>query len=152
MCVRIFVAVLKRVLLDRCAHVQILSYPFDSENYPIPLNFSAAAAGSRLFSAAGAPLMHVLATQNVTMNNHHYGVPPANFAANAYLPRMFALLSTNVDRAGLPFVSTMEGKNRVRVSCCVRALMRSFACSIQHADHWLTVASREEPLVSHIPY
>ncbi len=74
-----------------------------------------AAAGSRLFGAAGASLVHVLATQNVTMNNHHYGVTPASFAANAYLPRMFALLSTNVDRAGLPFVSTMEGKGLVNV-------------------------------------
>jgi len=86
----------------------ILSYPYDSENYSIPLNFTSAASSSKLFGAAGKTIMNILTSEAVTMNNHQYGVAPAKFAANPYLPKMFNVLSTNVDRKGITFISTME--------------------------------------------
>lgn len=43
------------------------------------------------------------------MNSHHDGVTPAAFAASKGLTDTFTVLSTNVDRQGRAFVSTMEG-------------------------------------------
>jgi hypothetical protein len=34
------------------------------------------------------------------------------FIANAYLPKMFNVLSTNNDRKGVTFISTMEGREK----------------------------------------
>lgn len=58
--------------------VNVLS-EFDSENYTIPLNFSAGYRASRLFSAASQQVIDILASKPVTMNNHHQGVSPATF-------------------------------------------------------------------------
>jgi gamma-glutamyl hydrolase len=80
---------------------------FDSENYTIPLNFTA--YPSRMF--AHAPGMHeILATRPVTMNNHQAGVTPATMQSNAKLSAMFNVISTNLDRRGRQFVSTTEHK------------------------------------------
>ena len=47
--------------------------------------------------------------ENVTMNNHQDGVAPDLYRENAQLAAFYNLLSTNVDRDGNPFASTMEG-------------------------------------------
>lgn len=47
--------------------------------------------------------------ENVTMNNHQSGVTPENFAKDPKLSAFFNLLSTNVDRQGRAFGSSMEG-------------------------------------------
>lgn len=57
---------------------------------------------SALFAAAG--------TEPLAMNNHHKGCSPAHFQANTRLAAAFALLSTNHDRRGQPFVSTIEAR------------------------------------------
>ena len=82
----------------------------DAENYSIPLDFttSGAVSTSKLFSAAPTDVMNSLATQNVTMNNHHYGIYTRHFQATPALTNMFSLLSTNKDRKGVEFVSTIE--------------------------------------------
>jgi len=80
----------------------------DSYNYSIPLNFTEAASGSRLYGSAPEVVNEILATKNVTMNNHHYGIYPAHFAATESLVSFFNVLSTNRDRQGLEFVSSME--------------------------------------------
>ena len=43
------------------------------------------------------------------MNFHQSGVDPTVAAKNAKLAAFFNILSTNVDRNGKPFVSTIEG-------------------------------------------
>jgi len=86
----------------------ILTGNFDSENLSLPLEFTAAALDSRLFSTASPELLLLLQTQNLTMNNHVYGVTPASFYENAALRSMFSVLSTSFDRRGAQFVSTME--------------------------------------------
>lgn len=45
------------------------------------------------------------------MNNHQYGVAPADFNANTLLSSRFTILSNNSDREGNVFVSSIEGKS-----------------------------------------
>lgn len=80
----------------------------DSENYSIPLDFTKAASSSRLFANADTKVMNILSTQNVTLNNHHYGIYPDHLASTPSLNSFYNVLSTNVDRNGVPFVSTVE--------------------------------------------
>lgn len=80
----------------------------DSENYSIPLDFTSAAPGSKLFSPASPEVMNILASQNVTMNNHHYGIYTQHFQSTPALTSFFSLLSTNKDRKGVEFISTVE--------------------------------------------
>jgi len=88
----------------------VLGTGFDSYNFPIPLNFTQLASTSRLFSEAGPSLMTAYATLPITMNNHHDGVLPETYVNNAKLSAFFNVLSTNVDRKGRLFASTIEAK------------------------------------------
>eukprot|EP00026_Physarum_polycephalum_P012768 Phypoly_transcript_13097.p1 GENE.Phypoly_transcript_13097~~Phypoly_transcript_13097.p1 ORF type:complete len:315 (+),score=38.94 Phypoly_transcript_13097:117-1061(+) len=81
---------------------------FNSENYTIPLNFTSAASSSRLFANAPSSVLTTLTTQPVTMNNHMYGVSPASYSAQSELNTFFDVLSTNLDRDGREFLSTIE--------------------------------------------
>ena len=47
-------------------------------------------------------------TRNVTMNLHHDGVPVSRWEENSLLGAFFTLVSTNFERKGSAFVSTME--------------------------------------------
>eukprot|EP01031_Cornospumella_fuschlensis_P038047 gene38047-46228_t len=81
----------------------------DAYNYSIALDFTADAKTSRLFSGAGK-VVDILATENVTMNNHHYGIWTDHFYQTTALTGMFNVLSTNNDRKGSNFISTIEAK------------------------------------------
>lgn len=80
----------------------------DSYNLSLPLDFTAAAAHSRIFANAPANVMQILARENVTMNNHHYGIYPEHFDETESLKSFFSVLSTNEDRQGVAFVSMIE--------------------------------------------
>lgn len=81
----------------------------DAYNLSIPLDFAKEnIPGSKLFGKAPQDVLDILATQNVTMNNHHYGIYPEHFAATPALASFFSVLSTNTDRAGTAFISTVE--------------------------------------------
>jgi gamma-glutamyl hydrolase len=82
----------------------------DAENYSIPLDFASndILKSSRLYGSAPADVMSILATQNVTMNNHHYGIYTEHFRQTSALTSFYSLLSTNKDRKGVDFVSTIE--------------------------------------------
>lgn len=84
---------------------------FDSENLSLPLDPTSALSSSRFFQAADSQgVKDILLQQNVTMNNHHYGVTPEDFRSNKNLTSIFGEpLSTNQDRKGRTFVSTIEG-------------------------------------------
>ena len=84
---------------------------FDSENYTIPLDITQDGHhSSRLFSANFAPsdIVNVFMSENVTLNLHHDGVTPDAFYEDPKLPLFYVLASTNADRNGKLFVSTME--------------------------------------------
>jgi gamma-glutamyl hydrolase len=84
---------------------------FDSENLPLALDVTPLAAASRMFAAAPDSVMHTLTKVNSTENLHHDGVTPDTFVSNARLAAFFNVLSTNKDRKGRAFVSTMEAKH-----------------------------------------
>ena len=85
---------------------EILVRGFDSENYPVPLKI--VSPSSRMFGGAPKELLLALTSENITMNNHHSGVKPATF--EKILGGTVQMISTNVDRAGVAFVSTFEAK------------------------------------------
>mmetsp|Transcript_12905 Transcript_12905/g.31026 ORF Transcript_12905/g.31026 Transcript_12905/m.31026 type:complete len:311 (+) Transcript_12905:52-984(+) len=81
---------------------------FDAENITLPLDFTDAGKASRLYHDAEA--RQLLASKPVTMNNHQSGIEPTSFASNTKLAGTFDVLSTNKDRKGRSFVSSIEGK------------------------------------------
>lgn len=80
----------------------------DSYNVSLPLDFTPAAMGSKLFADASVHMMEMLAKENVTMNNHHYGMFPQHFESIDALSSFYNLLSTNEDQQGVEFISTIE--------------------------------------------
>ena len=87
---------------------------FDATAIPLPLEFTEEAADSAMFRDAPAALLHSLKTRNLTWNNHEYGVSPTTYATNSKLKKMFKVLTTNKDRKGTPFVSTIEARDSAR--------------------------------------
>ena len=81
---------------------------FDSYNLSIPLEFTPTYLDSKLFADAPVEVIKILSTVNVTLNNHHYGIYPEHLSSTASLSRFFHVLSTNSDRKGVAFVSTIE--------------------------------------------
>ena len=55
--------------------------------------------------------MSSLRTEAITMNAHQSGVTPETYSSNANLKKFFNVISTNSDRAGRAFVSTVEAKD-----------------------------------------
>ena len=49
----------------------------DAENYPIPLNLTNEARGSRMFSQFSTDAFDWVSSEAITMNNHHYAVSMA---------------------------------------------------------------------------
>ncbi|RLN93154.1 hypothetical protein BBJ28_00008442 [Nothophytophthora sp. Chile5] len=88
-----------------------LNNGLDSMNITLPLNFTAAAPTSRLFSSASGELYTWLAEKPITMNNHEQGITPERFAEYPALVDFYRVLSTNFDRKGLEFVSAFEAKH-----------------------------------------
>ncbi|KAJ0402385.1 hypothetical protein ATCC90586_010016 [Pythium insidiosum] len=86
-----------------------LETDFDAMNITMPLNFTADAPSSRLFKSAG-DIYQLLAEKPITMNNHHQGITPGQFAKYDKLTSFYSVLSTNVDRQGREFISTIEAK------------------------------------------
>jgi len=96
------------LLIAATQNVSILDGVFDAHNYSIPLEFVPNAGKSRLFGDASPEIMKILATEDVTMNNHYYGIFTEHFKSDPKISSFFQLLSTNKDRVGVEFVSTME--------------------------------------------
>ena len=84
---------------------------FDAENISLPLDVTwDGHHSSRLLSADTAPpdVVATLSSKPSTLNLHHDGVRVADFEASAALAGFYILVSTNFDRKGAAFVSTME--------------------------------------------
>ena len=87
-------------------------YAFDSENMSLPLDITwDGHHSSRLLNADTAPsgVVETLGGSPVTINLHHDGVRVGDFEDNQELGAFYVLVSTNFDRRGQAFVSTMEG-------------------------------------------
>ena len=95
----------------------VVSGGFDSEDLPLPLNMTASAANSRLLgrndgrSILNSQLFLKMQYDRLTYNSHKMGVSPDAYKDESNgLSSFFTILSTNVDRKGKPFVSTIEGR------------------------------------------
>lgn len=86
---------------------------YDSEDLPLPLDFNwTQAYASRAWGRdAPADVLLTLSTQPVTINFHRDGVHPDQWLNHSGLASMYRPVSSNVDRTGLPFVSTIEAYN-----------------------------------------
>lgn len=84
----------------------ILTDGFDAENISLPLQ---QVRQKKLYAE---PTMYEIVTNfNVTMNNHFKGVTPSVFEADLNLNELFEITSTNADRKGKEFVSTIEPRH-----------------------------------------
>lgn len=88
----------------------LLGDAFDSEDLSLPLNLTLAARTSRWLGALPPAALSTLATQPVTSNLHHDGVPPDFFDSNPALRGYYTLLASNVDRKGRAFGSAFEAR------------------------------------------
>ena len=93
---------------------RVLATGYDASNYALPLVFTPAARTSAMFGGASDELLAAFQKENITLNDHVCGIPPETFATNARLSKMFTVLSTNTDRKGKVFVSTIEARNSAR--------------------------------------
>jgi gamma-glutamyl hydrolase len=82
----------------------------DSEDLLIPLDVTPVARKSKLFATATNDVFGILSTENTTHNNHVCGIATKRFENNKKLMAFFDVLSTNNDRRGFNFVSTIESK------------------------------------------
>ena len=76
----------------------VLSSGFDSEDLPLPLNFTSSVTNSKLFANAPTTVMTNLKTKPITMNAHHSGVTPKAGKNNKQFADFYTVLSTNNGR------------------------------------------------------
>jgi len=91
---------------------RVLSFgAFDAEDLALPLDISwDGHHAARVFAADAAPpgVVTTLMGENATLNLHRDGVAVADWAASTALQEAYILVSSNFDRAGRAFVSTLE--------------------------------------------
>lgn len=88
---------------------------FDSDDISMPLIFTNEAKNSRLFGNISTQLLDIYRFQNVTMNNHNWGVSIEDWVSHKKLTDFYRVLSTNKDRKGKSFISTIEAKNNIPI-------------------------------------
>ncbi|KAJ6244881.1 protease family c26 gamma-glutamyl hydrolase [Anaeramoeba flamelloides] len=81
----------------------------DAENLPLPLAKTQGWGDSRLMSGLTSELEQILTTENVTFNNHRYGVSTESFMNSPKLDSFMRMISWNKGRKGNKFVSSFEG-------------------------------------------
>lgn len=81
----------------------------DTENIALPLNLTTAAASSKMFQNFPPDLYKAMSVEPLSANFHHFSVAVQTFLENEKLNKFYSILSTDTDRKGVQFVSTMEG-------------------------------------------
>jgi len=86
---------------------------FDAENLSLPLKFTHEVKESEMFCKhrPNSRRVEAIFRDNVTLNNHNWGVKPTDFYGNDQLSTVFRVLATSNDRQGAPFVALVEGIN-----------------------------------------
>lgn len=80
-------------------------------NLPLPLQYTPAAAESRLFSSMPVDVVRALENQAIAFNSHEHGLLVSEYERNPALNEFFDLLSVNETPDGVEFVSTFEAKD-----------------------------------------
>jgi len=83
---------------------------FQAENLTLALDFRSAAAHSRLYGSMEKRIVDIFRNQAVAQNLHQLGLAPDLYAHNERFRSTWDILSTNEDRRGWTFVSSMESK------------------------------------------
>jgi gamma-glutamyl hydrolase len=83
----------------------------DSENITLTLDFSDDYKESQIFQNMSTELEEFLSTIPSTANFHDWSVTVKSFNENKNMTDFYNVLSTSVDRNGIEFISTMEGKH-----------------------------------------
>jgi gamma-glutamyl hydrolase len=84
---------------------------FDAEDDAGPLVLTDEAAESRLFGVGSAMRAMVTSNAGLAMENHASGVSLDVWQASAKLTAFFRVVSYSVDRNGVKYVSTVEGRD-----------------------------------------
>lgn len=92
---------------NQSAQASLLSR-FDASNISLPLHFTPKARASKLFGGLPEDVFTTFSSLPVAMNNHIFGVSPETFLSSPSLCESFTILSTNWDRQGKEFISTVE--------------------------------------------
>ncbi|KAJ9525419.1 hypothetical protein QJQ45_003191 [Haematococcus lacustris] len=104
----------------------VLLVDTDSVAHPTTLKFwgSDAADNSRMFASMPAHLRDALESpeQNIVLQNHMYGMPPAMYTKHPVLASWYNIISTSMDRNGTEYISTMEGKKYPFTGMCLALL------------------------------
>lgn len=79
-----------------------------SQNMTEPLNFVPDYKTSKLYRNAPADAIRILERERVTANFHTNCVTPKKHRRNSKLRNFYRILSTNTDKKGIEFVSSME--------------------------------------------
>ncbi|CAD5124476.1 DgyrCDS12757 [Dimorphilus gyrociliatus] len=79
-----------------------------SENITVPLNFVRDFKESKLYKNAPEDAIRILKNEHVTSNFHTNCITPKVHENNYKLSNFYKILSTNIDRHGIEFVSSME--------------------------------------------
>jgi len=87
--------------------------PTDSSNVSWALNFYKGYENSRMFNNAPKNIIDMYSDPKnpVTLNNHRWGIYTKHFQSISKLNNFFSIISTNLDKKGNDFVSTIEGLN-----------------------------------------
>ena len=84
--------------------------PTDSFNLNAPLNLINYYRNSKLFHGIPDYLLKSVNQTPITAHYHKYSLPSKLFQENKKLNVFFKVLTTNVDRKGVEFVSTLEAR------------------------------------------
>lgn len=88
----------------------LLKNAFDSEDLSLPLTWTPTANASRWVRRMPSPVKKTFSEELSTTNLHHDGVTLSSFFGSPQLSSFFDIISTNKDRKGKEFISTMEAK------------------------------------------
>lgn len=82
----------------------------EAEDAPAPLLYTAEAKGSNFFQALPPHVVDNLQNQPLAMENHAHGLLMTAYEENPRLKDFFKVLSLSLDKAGLPYISTIEAR------------------------------------------
>jgi gamma-glutamyl hydrolase len=94
---------------------QIVQCGYDSENLALALNYSSldrdgSWPDGSLYSSVPPEVALSLNSSAFTLNYHHCGVPPAVARGSLGFHQHFDIMSTNFDRSGREFVSSIQAR------------------------------------------
>eukprot|EP01156_Anaeramoeba_ignava_P006169 Anaeramoba_ignava/a347936_32.p1 GENE.a347936_32~~a347936_32.p1 ORF type:complete len:235 (-),score=44.63 a347936_32:133-837(-) len=84
---------------------------FNSIDVDFSLIFTSEGKKSKLYSMVPENLRVELSTQNLTYNDHHWGIHPVRFYSFPLLTDFYNILTTSYDLNHVEFVSSIEAKN-----------------------------------------